>query len=92
MGRVNIYAILSKHFSNDEAKTIMNYIDEKGVGFGNTGAHTFDAQEPITLVERRAFLKLPLEERRKIMARQAREISKDYEIGKVEDLEIGAGS
>ena len=26
-----------------------------------------DVQEPITLIERRAFLKLPIEERRKIM-------------------------
>lgn len=91
MERVNIYAILSMHFSNEEAETIMNYIDEKGVGFGNTGAHTFDAQEPITLVERQAFLKLPLEERRKIMAKQAKEISEDYELGKV-DIEIGAVS
>jgi hypothetical protein len=70
----------------------MNYIDEKGVGFGNTGVHTFDAQEPITLVERQAFLKLPLEERRKIMARQAEEMSAEYEQGEVEDLETGAGS
>jgi len=31
MGRVNIYATLSKHFSNEEAKAIINYIDEKAV-------------------------------------------------------------
>jgi hypothetical protein len=30
-----------------------------------------EVQEPIALVERRAFLKLPIEERRKIMAKQA---------------------
>jgi Zn-dependent peptidase ImmA (M78 family) len=48
-----------------------------------------DVQEPITLVERQAFLKLPIEERRKIMAKQAREMAAEYEHGKVEDLETG---
>jgi hypothetical protein len=48
-----------------------------------------DVQEPITLVERQAFLKLPIEERRKIMAKQAREMAVDYKAGKVEDLETG---
>jgi Zn-dependent peptidase ImmA (M78 family)/transcriptional regulator with XRE-family HTH domain len=48
-----------------------------------------DAHEPITLVERQAFLKLPIEERRRIMARQAREMAADYEQGRVEDLETG---
>ncbi|RPJ55289.1 MAG: helix-turn-helix domain-containing protein [Dehalococcoidia bacterium] len=47
------------------------------------------AQEPITLVERQAFLKLPMEERRKIMAKQAREMAAEYKQGKVEDLETG---
>jgi hypothetical protein len=36
------------------------------------------AQEPITLVERQAFLTLPIEERRKIMAKQAREMAAHY--------------
>jgi hypothetical protein len=48
-----------------------------------------EAQEPITLVERQAFLKLPMEERRKIMAKQAREMMADYKAGKVDDLETG---
>jgi hypothetical protein len=48
-----------------------------------------DVQEPITLIERRAFLKLPIEERRKIMVKQAREMAADYKAGKVEDLETG---
>lgn len=48
-----------------------------------------DAQEPITLVERQAFLKLPMEERRKIMAKQAREMAAEYKQGIVEDLETG---
>ena len=34
-----------------------------------------EAQEPITLVERQAFLKLPIEERRKLMAKQAKEMA-----------------
>ncbi|OPY81474.1 MAG: hypothetical protein A4E65_01135 [Syntrophorhabdus sp. PtaU1.Bin153] len=33
---------------------------------------------PITLVERQAFLELPIEECRKIMARQAREMEDHY--------------
>jgi acyl-CoA reductase-like NAD-dependent aldehyde dehydrogenase len=50
---------------------------------------TVDVQEPITLVERQAFLKLPIEERRKIMAKQAKEMEDHYKQGKVEDLETG---
>jgi len=44
----------------------------------------------LSLAERRAFMKLPLEERRKIMARQAREMASHYasEAAK-EDLETG---
>ncbi len=45
--------------------------------------------EPITLAERRAFLKLPLEERRRILAKQARELAAGYRRGKAEDLETG---
>lgn len=48
-----------------------------------------DIQEPITLVERQAFLKLPLEERRNIIARQAKEMAAHYRQEKVEDLETG---
>ncbi|MDD5007805.1 MAG: XRE family transcriptional regulator [Syntrophorhabdaceae bacterium] len=48
-----------------------------------------EVQEPITLVERQAFLKLPIEERRKIMAKQAKEMAADYKTGKMEDLETG---
>lgn len=36
-------------------------------------------KEPVSLVERRAFMKLPLLDRRKIMARQAKEIAAHYE-------------
>jgi hypothetical protein len=32
---------------------------------------------------------LPIEERRKTMAKQAREMAADYKAGKVEDLETG---
>ncbi len=48
-----------------------------------------DTQEPITLVEGQTFLKLPTEERRKMMAKQAREMAAEYKQGKVEDLETG---
>jgi hypothetical protein len=48
-----------------------------------------DMLEPITLAERSAFLKLPMEERRKIMARQARGMAAHYRQEKVEDLEAG---
>jgi hypothetical protein len=58
-------------------------------GATKTPHETVDVREPITLVERQAFLKLPIEERRKIMARQAREMAVDYKAGKVEDLETG---
>lgn len=34
---------------------------------------------PLSLVERHAFMKLPLIDRRKIMVRQAREIANHYE-------------
>jgi len=36
-------------------------------------------KEPMSLVERRAFMELPLVDRRKIMARQAKEIAAHYE-------------
>lgn len=48
-----------------------------------------DVQEPITLVERQAFLKLPIEERRRIMAKQAKKMEDRYRQEKIEDLETG---
>jgi transcriptional regulator with XRE-family HTH domain/Zn-dependent peptidase ImmA (M78 family) len=42
------------------------------------GQH-LDEREPISLIERRAFMKLPLEERRRIMARQAERMIAHYE-------------
>jgi hypothetical protein len=55
----------------------------------NTLHETIDLQKPITLVELQAFLKLPIKERMKIMAKQAREMAADYKAGEVEDLETG---
>jgi hypothetical protein len=48
-----------------------------------------DVQEPITLIDRQAFLKLPMEERRKRMAKQAREMAAEYRQDEIEDLETG---
>lgn len=50
---------------------------------------TIDLDEPVTLVERQAFLKLPIEERRRIMAKQAKEMEDYYRQEKIEDLETG---
>jgi hypothetical protein len=50
---------------------------------------SIEVQEPITLVERQVFLKLPIEERRRIMAKQAKEMAAGYKAGKAEDLETG---
>lgn len=38
-----------------------------------------EIDEPLTLKQRRAFMRLPLEERRKIMAKQAKELADHYE-------------
>jgi len=38
-----------------------------------------DLEEPASVIERRAFLKLPLEKRRQILAEQARKTAKHYE-------------
>lgn len=38
-----------------------------------------DTAQPLTLAERRAFLKLPLAERRRILARQAERVAAHYE-------------
>ncbi len=54
-----------------------------------TLAKPIDLDEPITLVERQAFLKLPIEEHGRIMAKQAKEMAVEYRKGKVEDLETG---
>lgn len=48
---------------------------------------TIDLDEPVTLVERQAFLKLPIGERRRIMAKQAKEMEDCYRQEKIEDLE-----
>jgi len=40
---------------------------------------TMERQEPLSLIERRAFLKLPLEERRRILAEQAERMVSYYE-------------
>jgi len=48
-----------------------------------------DLYESITLVERQTFLRLPMEERRKIMAKQAKEMEDYYRQEKIEDLETG---
>lgn len=39
---------------------------------------SLDYDEPLSLKQRRAFMKLPLEERRRILARQAKELAKYY--------------
>lgn len=40
---------------------------------------SMERRKPVSLVERRAFMKLPLADRRKIMARQAKEMAAHYE-------------
>jgi len=41
--------------------------------------HSLENIEPLSLVERRAFMKLPLEEQRRIMAKQAERVATYYE-------------
>ena len=49
-----------------------------------------EGKETLSLADRRTFMKLPLEERRKIMARQAREMVAHYAKEAVkEDLKTG---
>jgi len=50
---------------------------------------SIDTQGPTTLIERQAFMKLPMEERRRIMAKQATEMTAHYSKGASEDLETG---
>lgn len=62
-------------------KTVLRALSEGLITKGDamkTLGEPVGAQEPITLVERQAFLKLPLEERRNIMARQAKEMAAHY--------------
>ena len=40
---------------------------------------TLRVGQPLSLVERRAFLRLPMEERRRILAEQARKMAAHYE-------------
>ncbi|MBX3325188.1 MAG: ImmA/IrrE family metallo-endopeptidase [Nitrospira sp.] len=39
---------------------------------------SFDTKEPLSLIERRAFMKLPLEERRRILSEQAEKLKSHY--------------
>jgi len=39
---------------------------------------SLDVEEPLTLIERRAFMKLPLEERRRILSEQAEKLKSHY--------------
>lgn len=41
-------------------------------------AERLDLDEPLSLADRKAFMKLPLEERRRIMAKQAEELAEHY--------------
>ena len=73
-------------------KTVLRALSEGLVTKGDAMkilGEVVEVQESITLVERQSFLKLPLEERRKIMARQAREMAASYKEGKMQDLETG---
>jgi len=73
-------------------KTVLRALSEglmtKGEAMKALG-EPIEMQESITLVERHAFLKLPIEERRKIMVKQAREMEDHYKQWKMEDLETG---
>lgn len=42
---------------------------------------SIDVEEPLTLIERRAFMKLPLEERRRILSEQAEKLKSHYSEG-----------
>ncbi|MFY4730127.1 helix-turn-helix domain-containing protein [Nitrospira sp. BLG_2] len=42
---------------------------------------SLDVEEPLTLIERRAFMKLPLEERRRILSEQAEKLKSHYSEG-----------
>ena len=39
---------------------------------------SLDVEEPLTLIERRAFMKLPLEERRRILSEHAEKLKSHY--------------
>ena len=55
----------------------------------NTLGKTIDLDEPVTLVERQAFLQLLIGERRRIMTKQAKEMEDYYRQEKIEYLETG---
>jgi len=51
---------------------------------------SLDVEEPLTLIERRAFMKLPLEERRRILSEQAEKLKSHYSEGaERSDLQSG---
>ncbi len=51
---------------------------------------SLDVEEPLTLIERRAFMKLPLEERRRILSEQAEKLKSHYsEDAERSDLQSG---
>jgi hypothetical protein len=51
-----------------------------------------DTKEPLTLAQRRAFLKLPLQERRRILAEQAEQMADLYLYEQdAEVLNLGGG-
>lgn len=51
---------------------------------------SLDVEEPFTLIERRAFMKLPLEERRRILSEQAEKLKSHYSEGaERSDLQSG---
>ena len=51
---------------------------------------SLDIEEPLTLIERRAFMKLPLEERRRILSEQAEKLKSHYSEGaERSDLQSG---
>jgi hypothetical protein len=49
-----------------------------------TQEENLGTEETISLDQRRAFLKLPLAERRRILAQQADQIAEHYEVGQAE--------
>lgn len=44
-----------------------------------TPEETIEEEQPLSLIERRAFMKLPINERRRIMAEQAEKMAQYYE-------------
>lgn len=46
----------------------------------STQEETIETTAPLTLADRRAFMKLPIEERRRILAEQAEAMVDEYEL------------